>query len=681
MRDLIYDIEVYPNVFCVTFLDPKTSQTRTFELSPYKDDWVEMVKFIDSHRNNFIRWVGFNNYYYDYQVMHRLLQTDKHPEGKTKYEIAYMISDRIISMNKEEKFQHILWDNVHIVPQVDLYRIHHFDNMARATSLKKLEFNMRSKSIQDLPYKPGTHLTKEQIAELVKYNIHDVRETAKLYEKSFDLIKFREELTIKYDKNFLNHNDTKIGKDYFIMELEAAGIKCFMMTDGERKPVQTKRRNIYFQDIIFPYIKFERPEFNAVLTWLRKQVISHTKAALTGIDVENMGELAQYANMKTVKGKVKNLNCVIDGFQFDFGTGGIHGSIDATVISEDEHFAVIDYDVTSLYPSIAISNKLYPKHLTNKFCEIYADMKKQRMSYAKGTPENAMLKLALNGVYGDSNNPYSPFFDPQYTMAITINGQLMLCMLAEQYMKVEGLKILQVNTDGITIKVPRNQVDLVEAINRQWSETMKLDLERADYSKMFIRDCNNYIGFYTNGKLKRKGKYEYEREWHQDQSSLVVQKAVEAHFIKGADIEEFIRNHDDMFDFMLRTNVPRSSRLLIEYEDAAKVIQNTSRYYMCKKGGQLVKVMPALKQTPSQEQLLEKANTPGKLKNFKKLQARREKLGVADRERIINIQDGEKVIVMNTIGELNEIDYDWYIKEAYKLVDPLWSGAIKDLLR
>lgn len=44
--------------------------------------------------------------------------------------------------------------------------------------------------------------------------------------------------------------------------------------------------------------------------------------------------------------------------------------------------------------------------------------------YAKGTPENAMLKLALNSVYGDSNNQYSVFYDPMYTMKITVNGQL-----------------------------------------------------------------------------------------------------------------------------------------------------------------------------------------------------------------------------------------------------------------
>lgn len=355
---------------------------------------------------------------------------------------------------------------------------------------------MGSKSIQDLPYPVGTYLDDYQTDELIRYNIHDCSETAKFYEKSKEMIAFREQLTKKYERDFMNHNDTKIGKDYFIMELEKSNIKCFHSGGGQKQPVQTLRPFIRITDIIFDYIKFERPEFNAVLNWLRKQTITQTKGVFTEID--NLGELANYANLKSKKGMVKNLNCVVDGFQFDFGTGGIHGSIDSTIVEADNDFAIIDYDVTSLYPSIAIVNRIFPQHLTVKFCDIYAQMKKDRLSYPKGTPENAMLKLALNGVYGDSNNPHSPFFDPQYTMSITINGQLMLCMLAEKMLAVEGLRILQINTDGITIKVPRDKINAVEYINRQWMGLTGLELERADYSRMWIRDCNNYIAEYID---------------------------------------------------------------------------------------------------------------------------------------------------------------------------------------
>lgn len=658
MKDLIYDGEMYPNLFSICFYNPDTKKYKTFEMSQWRNDWDEFRLFVRNCSNGFVRWIGFNNYYFDYQVIHACLM--KFRLGKfTGLEIAafaHKKAQELINAQKFEKFSGMVWDNNHIVPQVDLFRIHHFDNMARSTSLKVLEFNMQSDTIEDLPFDPALPLTAEQRPILLKYGQHDVSETYKFYLKTLPMIRFREELSKKYEKNFINFNDTKIGKEFFIMELEKVDIKCFSFEDEGRMPVQTKRDKIKLRDIIFPYVQFERPEFNAVLEWMRKQVITETKGVFTELD--DIGPLAQYSNLKTTKGKIKNLNCIVDGFQFDFGTGGIHGSIESTIVEEDTNFALLDFDVTSLYPSIGIVNEVFPQHLGKKFCSVYAQLKKDRIAYPKGTPENAMLKLALNGVYGDSNNKFSPFYDPQYTMTITINGQLMLCMLAERYMAIEGVTIIQINTDGVTIKVRRDKIAEVEAVNKEWMALTKLDLERADYKKMFIRDVNNYLGVYTNGKVKAKGAYEWEAlyrkdhpapdsiTWHKNHSAMVVQMAVTEHLVNGKDIGEFIRNHNDVHAFMLRTKVPRSSRLMWGDEQ----IQNTTRYYMSKNGRQLTKVMPPLAKNP-------------------------------DKERPIKIHDGWKVTPINTMREVDDIDPAWYIEEAEKLVFPLYNGMMENMMQ
>lgn len=666
MKDLIYDAETYKNLLSICFYNPTKNSIKMFEMSAWKNDWPEFRKFVRNCGSGFVRWVGFNNYYFDYQVVHHLLNRFKgEHKGEDIAFAAWQKAQELIRSTKDEKFTSIVWDNNHLVPQLDVFRIHHFDNVARATSLKVLEFNMRSETIEDLPFDPMFPITAEQRPVLLKYNEHDVRETYKFYLKTLSMIKFREELTEKLGKNFVNFNDTKIGKEYFIMELEKAGIKCWTLDDGERKPVQTKRDKIKISEIILPYIRFERPEFNAVLNWLRRQQITETKGVFTELD--DIGDLAQYANLKMVKKKIKNLNCIIDGFQFDFGTGGIHGSIDPTIVEEDEQFAVIDFDVTSLYPSIAIVNQVFPKHLGKKFCDVYAQLKRDRIAYPKGSPENAMLKLALNGVYGDSNNRFSPFYDPQYTMTITINGQLLLCMLAEMYMKIETVKLIQINTDGITIRVRRDKIAEVEAENKKWMAITKLDLERADYKRMFIRDVNNYVGQYTEEsakaqkkKVKAKGAYEWESlyrpdhpkpdeiTWHKNHSNMIVQMAVTAHLIDNKNIEDFIlENRDDVFAFMLRTKVPRTSRLMWGDEK----IQNTTRYYMSKNGRQLTKVMPPL------------ANSKNPTK-----------------ERFIKVHDGWKATPMNTMREIDDIDPTWYIEEATKLVAPLYDGLLAEMM-
>ena len=75
----------------------------------------------------------------------------------------------------------------------------------------------------------------------------------------------------------MNHNDTKIGKDFFVMELEKAGVECYEFGEYGRKPKQTLRPQIALKDAIFPWITFDHPELNRVLEWLKAQTITETK--------------------------------------------------------------------------------------------------------------------------------------------------------------------------------------------------------------------------------------------------------------------------------------------------------------------------------------------------------------------------------------------------------------------
>ena len=152
--------------------------------------------------------------------------------------------------------------------------------------------------------------------------------------------------------------------------------------------------------------------------------------------------MLNYLRAQTItetKGVLKDVTATIDGFDFIFGTGGIHGSVSNQCVESDDEFVIVDLDVSSYYPNLAIVNRFYPEHLGETFCDIYSSLYEQRKQHAKGTAENAMLKLALNGVYGDSNNRFSVFYDPLFTMQITLNGQLLLCMLAEWLLLILGL--------------------------------------------------------------------------------------------------------------------------------------------------------------------------------------------------------------------------------------------------
>lgn len=666
--DDVYDIESYPNFFSFSAIPVDEGTPVVFECSSRRNDIAALFAYLDLKRKKKKSLIGFNNLGYDWPVVNSLLEVrEKALKCKTGLPIAdkaWRETKKIIA--SQDKFENMVRSEY--VKQIDLYRIHHFDNKARATGLKMLMFNMRVDNIQDLPFPPGTVLTEEQMDIVLNYNLNnDVRGTLQFYQKSLSQIEFRRTLTERYSRNFMNHNDTKIGKDYFVMKLEEQMPgSCYEQKGSERVIKQTKRKSINIGDLLFNYYDFTSPQFKAVYDWLQHQTITETKGVFTEIEEEYLRDVAKYATMSTKRKKVEfgdspsrkvgwidavelksgktsywdcwriadNLNVVVDGFQFDFGTGGIHGSLTDAVEVSDDTFVIMDADVASMYPNIAIANRVYPKHLSDKFCDIYKDVYEQRKSFPKNSPENAMLKLALNGVYGDSNNQYSPFYDPAYTMAITINGQLTLCLLAEKLMKVFGLSVIQVNTDGITVKLPRTRMNEYKAICDQWQNQVGLDLEFVEYKSMHIRDVNNYIAVDVNGKVKRKGAYQYEGlGWHQDQGGLVIPKAAEAKMLNGVDIGDFVRNHSDKMDFMLRTKVPRNSKLFLDGVQQ----QNICRYYISPGGGKLVKEMPP---NEGKEEL-----------------------------RYIGINKEWNVRVCNNIVDFDgNIDYNYYIEEANKLL-------------
>ena len=665
----VYDIETYPNVFTITIVRPSDGGVWRFEISQRKNQGVELFQLLTAIRDSGGRMVGFNNVGFDYPVNHVLIRMGGHV---TAFELYQKCADII---GGDDRFGHIIWPDDRYVTQIDIYMIHHFDNIARATSLKMLEFNMKSDSIQDLPFPPGTELTDEEIDRLIPYNDKDVFETEQFLYETLPMLEFRDELSAKYDRDFTNHNDTKIGKDYFVMKLEESGVECYHRPNGRKEPRQSVRQSIPLNDVILPWLGFTMPQFQLAADWLRSRTITETKGVFSDIHESDLGPLAQHANMIMKRQKTftslgdkewiddkgyrcwnvaKNLNTVINGFQYDFGTGGIHGSVESQIVYSDAEYQIIDLDVGSYYPNIAIANKLYPEHLGVEFCDIYLDVYNQRLARGKKTTEGAMLKLALNGVYGDSNNHYSPFYDPAYTMSITINGQLLLCLLSEYLWAIPGLSMVQINTDGLTVKCPRQHIDTLTFICKTWEEATNLDLERVDYSRMFIRDVNNYIGEYEGGGVKRKGAYGHgpDLAWHQNHSSQIVAIAAEAALIHGTPIEDTVRGHTDPMDFMLRTKVPRSSRLILERGDSHERLQNITRYYMSEQGGSLMKLMP-----PTPKQLAVDMLAP---------------------DRRISINAGCLVMPCNDLTvtpfDWGLVNYDWYIAEAKKLVEPLTGG-------
>lgn len=476
------DIETFPNCFTVA-MEPLFSDEPkwVWEISHVRDDRAELIQWLQHLARAQTPMIGFNSIHFDYPVIHFFMNNPN-----ATVEQIYAKAMQIINAPQSDKFTHVIWDRDRFIPQIDLYKLYHFDNPAKSTSLKYLQVNMRAETVVDMPVENGSILTKEQIDNLlVPYNQHDVSKTKQFALSSMDAINFRISLIDQFGVDVLNWNDTKIGEQIIIRKL--GNDLCYDYSTGRKKMRQTPRTQIALNDIIFPYIHFNNPAFQHVLAYLRAQTLRSDEFGY------------EDSTIKT-KGVFTDLKAHVGGVDFYFGTGGIHGSIERKRIIATDEWLIRDIDVASLYPSIAIVNNLAPAHLGQAFTAVYSDIPKERKKWqlekGKKCPEANALKLAANGVYGKSNSQWSPFYDPQFTQSITINGQLMLAMLIENLVEIPTVQVIQANTDGVTYWIHEDYEPLAAQRCSEWEKLTKLTLESQNFTRMWIRDVNSYIAEY-----------------------------------------------------------------------------------------------------------------------------------------------------------------------------------------
>ena len=670
MTAIVYDIEIFPNCFTFSMETLEGDSAGTWEISQYRDDRRMLFEFFQWLKNTQTFMIGFNSVNFDYPVIHLLWQNPS-----ATYQQLYDKAMQIIDGG--DRFGHQVWASDRFAPQIDLFKMHHFDNRAKSTGLKALQINMRVPSVQDMPVENGTVLTREQIDTLlIPYNKHDVQETKRFAQLSSDAINFRMGLISQFGVDVLNWNDTKIGEQMVIQKL--GDDVCYDRSSGRRQTRQTPRSRIALADIIFSYIKLENPEFARILEYMRGKV-------LTAEDVRADDEGTP---LLTTKGAFTDLKAVVKGVEYNYGVGGIHGSVERKTIRAGNGFIIRDIDVAALYPSIAIVNNLAPAHLGSEFVRVYSELPKERKRWqkekGKKCAEANALKLASNGVYGKSNSVFSPFYDPQFTMSITVNGQLLLTMLIEKLIEVPTLQVIQANTDGVTYYIHESYEPLAAALCREWETLTKLTLEDTDYSAMFIRDVNNYIAISKSGAVKLKGAYwtpdpcNYHQSisdaqpvsWHKNFSNVVSIRAAVAKMVYGIDIEQFIRMTLNPYDFLSSVKVNRSDKLLWGRQE----VQRNTRFYVSTAGFDLVKQMPpagplgAYKKANGVSDLLYSQvmrSTGGQwdervcTKNQSKYEIRE-----------TAVMAGYKVQVCNDISDFDwkTVNYEWYVQEAEKLV-------------
>jgi len=567
----VMDYETLSNCFIAVFEDVKSEHQEVFVCHESKNDILELVTFLERNKTLNEWHVSFNGLSFDSQITEHILRNKEQlleQDGDTIARFLYSKSQSIIGRSRDGEFPEFGARDLSI-RQIDVFKLNHWDNPAKRSSLKWIQYTMDWKNIMDMPIHHTTEVVEAQIPEIIKYCINDVKSTKQIMHLSKEQINLRKALTDEYDIDLFSASEPRISKELFLHFLS----KSTRIRKSNLRQMRTSREQIIFKDIILPYISFETATFQNLLKKFQDVVLypSETKGGFK--------YSVQYKGVKT-----------------DYGLGGIHGARASKVYNSDEDMIIMSSDVVSFYPNLAIRNGWAPAHLPKEeFCEQYEWFFEERKKIPKSDPRNYVYKIILNSTYGLSNDENSFLYDPQFTMSITINGQLSLTMLYEMICEgIPGAIPLMQNTDGLETMIPREYVDKYMEISKIWESMTNLQLEHDKYSKIVLGDVNNYIAVNEDGKSKCKGRFEYkDLALHKNKSFLIIPKALHAYFVDGVKPEMFIKENLNIFDFCGGVKIKGDWRFMEHKVDSGVYsetkLQETIRYYISKQGSKIIK--------------------------------------------------------------------------------------------
>jgi len=602
MKHWVMDYETLKNCFTGVFEHYKTTETKVFVIHDLRNDLDSFITFLEDNFNNREWHISYNGMAFDAQVTHYIIDNHQDWSELTGCEVAnkiYLYAQRCINKSNAKEFHdYALWKMK--IGQIDVFKLHHWDNPAKRSSLKWIQYSMDWENILDMPINHDTEITTlEEIDTILEYNINDVKSTKEIFNRSKSQIKLRKELTATYNINLFNASEPRISKELFGYYLS----QKLNIHKRDLRTMRTNRSVIKVSDIILPYISFTSPDFQTLLARFKS----------LEVDATNLKGAFKYSvNYKGVK--------------THFGLGGAHGAAEKGVYESNDDMIIMSSDVTSFYPNLAIKNRWSPGHFpVDEFCDQYEWFFTERKKIPKSNPMNYVYKIILNSTFGLSNDANSFFYDPELCLRITINGQLTLMMLYEQIMeRIPGAIALLQNTDGVETIIPREHYDLYMQICKEWEDATSLNLEHDEYQKLVLADVNNYIGVnnFTNvditkwreikqaqphylfkvdndkfsyAPVKLKGRFDFHNlQLHKNKSKLVIPKAIYQYFVHDKLPEDYLEENKNILDYCIggksKGDWQQVARFMKDGSFTEEKLQKINRYYISKDGVKIIKV-------------------------------------------------------------------------------------------
>lgn len=649
-RKAICDTETYPNYILLSFEDVDTGEIARFHIDETRDEHQAASDYFKT----LAVIVTYNGHGFDDHVL------DLAFKGVDAHTI-WQYADGIIR-SSQRRYSPFLTRRGDAKPgyplSIDLAQILRKTVGGKGgksksifPGLKTLGNRFGYQHLQTLPIKPGTVLDAEQKVVIADYNNHDLAITRLVLKHLNAALEMRRVLGQQYEVSLTSRADAKLAEMIVATAYTKAMNAKLREGPHDEEPVfrlEPPHKSEWVccgSDILSPRHQFTDPNLLALVKMIKGWTLHWRRT------VDKNGDTTMHTPNFGVKVKLADKT-------YSVGLGGLHSEDDPLVIDADDIHAITDIDVASYYPGLVIKERITPGHLDpDIYCGVFEGLMQARLK-AKANKQKEIaqgMKVAINsGGYGKLSDKYSPFRDPPKGAQVTINGQLILLRLIEELLRIDGVRVLSANTDGVLLHHPRAATDQIAAA----METVRgiYDLNKFEVVEV-LRLCrvanNEYVMKYRDpdtGEVMIKGRGQAFNDGTEaadlgkKTDNRIIKHAAIQHLMFDRPIEQTVRECQELPMFIGYATLD-DCWTHIEDTEGNKLPQNTNRWYEATNGTVLYRV-----------------NAAGKKHRFSEMQG---------------------IVVVNDLpGELpTDINYDYYIGKAQTTVDGILNPKQKQSSR
>ena len=566
---IVYDIEIFPNVFHCTCKDTETNKLYFFEISNRKNQLTELVDFFFYKNTGDKMFCGYNNKHYDDVIINYLIDFYYKMDSLSYLKICnslFNLSSTIVTSEEGDTNKFKRWKYAKYFYSMDLLTML-FSSKLRV-GLKEMQVTMHYKNVEEYSGNFSQFLPDSEIDNMIEYNINDVESTTELLNRLKDDVQLRLFIEQEYGIDALSMDSVKFGETLLLKKY----CEETKLSEQYVKTLRSPMDYIPLKDVILPFISYKNPKLQDILKDMKSKVV--------------------YS--KERKGYEKKF--VLSNVRYSIGVGGLHSLHTPRIFVPNDNEFIGHSDVASMYPSFIIKYKWIPRHLGKEFWQVYSQIYKERIEakHSGQKLKNLALKLTLNSVTGKMQQETSWMYDPFSVFKIRINGQLILLMLVDRLLEL-NCKIVQVNTDGVMYIAQKAQREAVQEAVSEVEQLTQLTFESDDYEAFYQYAINDYFGVekgYSQSHdpklIEKKGMFITDPRLGKGLAPAIIPKAVINYFLTKQPTSEYIKNSKNIEDFLMYQRVDKKFKVF----HGETPIQRINRFYASTNDYSLFKVDP-----------------------------------------------------------------------------------------